>query len=79
MRDTLGECSTFGYVTTLADDRNGRDDGPRLLFSFWVRALMLKLLRWIPSVNDVTSLTSLEVLVIWTTTLFYSICQVWCL
>ena len=51
---------------TLADDHHGRDDRPRM-FSLGVRALTLKLLRWIPSIINVTSLTSLEVLEIGTT------------
>ena len=51
---------------TLADDHHGRDDRPRV-FSLGVGALTLKLLRWIPSIINVTSLTSLEVLEIGTT------------
>ena len=56
------ECISLDGVTTLADDRHRREDRPRLLFSFWVSALRLKLLRWIASINNVTSLTGLEVL-----------------
>ena len=50
-----------------------------LLFCFLVRALKLKLLRWIPSINNVTSLTGLEALEIETNDSVPLDNHVWCL